>query len=375
MKILFIAPVPPPVTGHSLAAEVLLRELEKNHQVSVVNLNKKSMSEGVDSIGRIFEVLRILIAVMFRQKGKDIGYLTISESLAGNLKDIVIYMLCFFKLKNFFIHLHGGTIGKELFSRHPLLRRINGFFLKRIRGAIILGESHRQIFKDLIPAEKIHCVPNFAEDYIFLPRQKILKKFSKTRPVKIVYISGMVPGKGYLDLLEAYHLLPRSAQNQLNITFAGRFETPAAKEHFLQRIAPTPQIEYAGEVSGNLKKIIFNEAHAFILPTGYSEGQPISIIEAYASGCVVCATENGGIPDIFTNEINGFAIGEKSPAGVRSVLQHLLLKKTSLYKIAAQNRKLAESHFRLFQHLNRMVSLLTNQPSELNHPEKSYARI
>ncbi|WP_427042082.1 glycosyltransferase [Fusobacterium sp. SB021] len=45
----------------------------------------------------------------------------------------------------------------------------------------------------------------------------------------------------------------------------------------------------------------------FILPS-WDEGQPISILEAYVTGCAVITDENiGGIGDIFQNEINGIS--------------------------------------------------------------------
>ena len=85
MKILFIAPLPPPIGGHSLASKVLLDGLVKDHEVEVVDFNKDSFKEGVDSLKRIFQVVKILHDVWRRKKGTDAMYLTISESLAGNI--------------------------------------------------------------------------------------------------------------------------------------------------------------------------------------------------------------------------------------------------------------------------------------------------
>ena len=59
MKILFIAPLPPPVTGQSLASKTVLNELEKYHSVEIVNFNKGTFQQGFNSFTRIIQILKI----------------------------------------------------------------------------------------------------------------------------------------------------------------------------------------------------------------------------------------------------------------------------------------------------------------------------
>ena len=63
MKILYLAPLPPPITGHSLVSKVLLDELIKTHKVEIVDLSKDSFREGVDGFKRIFQIINILIKI------------------------------------------------------------------------------------------------------------------------------------------------------------------------------------------------------------------------------------------------------------------------------------------------------------------------
>ena len=99
MKILFIAPLPPPITGQSLASKVFLDELVKSHTVEVINLSKESYKHGVTSFKRIIQVVALLKEVLHKRENADIIYFTISESFAGNLKDILIYLICFKSLR------------------------------------------------------------------------------------------------------------------------------------------------------------------------------------------------------------------------------------------------------------------------------------
>jgi len=93
MKILFIAPLPPPITGHSLAAQVFLDNLSNTSELDVVNLSKQSFKGGANNYKRFFEIGFLLKQIFEKNKSKDLIYLTISESIAGNIKDLFIYFI------------------------------------------------------------------------------------------------------------------------------------------------------------------------------------------------------------------------------------------------------------------------------------------
>ncbi len=131
MKILFIAPLPPPLGGHSLAAKVFLDDLATAHDVDVINLNRDSMEVGKVTFNRIFEVLNIVMQIWRKRRGIEVIYFTISESLTGNIKDLLIYLICFGSLSKMFIHLHGGSIKRCLFERYRCLMKINRVFVSR----------------------------------------------------------------------------------------------------------------------------------------------------------------------------------------------------------------------------------------------------
>lgn len=346
MNILYIAPLPPPLNGHSLAAQVFHEALVSDHALDIVNLNKKSFTQGIDSFRRIKDVLLIFLKVFKKQRHADLIYLTISESLFGNIKDLVIYLLCYRKLKNMYIHLHGGSLKKLLFDRYKVIAAINRFFLRRLAGVIILGDSHLEIFDQLVKKENIYIVPNFSQEYLFLSDAEVVDKFNHLQPVHMVFISNMIEEKGYLDILEAFLKLTPTEQAFFQIDFAGRFDADHKKENFLAKIKSIKQIKYHGEVNGAEKKHLFAAAHLFCLPTSFFEGQPISILEAYAAGCVVLATRMGGIGDIFQDAVNGFEISTRSPDAVKQIFERVLSNKDKLLSIARHNKKIAEEKYK-----------------------------
>jgi glycosyltransferase involved in cell wall biosynthesis len=346
MKVLLIVPLPPPVTGHSLVSQAVLDGLRGAHETEVVNLSVGSLNDGRITAQRIVEVGKVLAAVWRKKGWADAVYFTISESRAGNLKDLFIYLLCIGRLSRVFVHLHGGTIGRELFDRRPLLRCINGAFIKRLGGVIISGPSHLDIFAGMIDPRRVHVVPNSAEDQLFVSERDIVDKFANTRPLRVLYISSMTPQKGCLDLVEAWLGLGHQVRSRIQLDFAGKFDCDSDRAMFLGRIAGVEGVRYHGLVDSEHKRSLFAKAHVFCLPTRMFEGQPISILEAYASGCVVFTTGQRGIRDVFSDGANGFEVLEQSPASIAAVLTSAADDIDRLRQMALANRRTAGERYR-----------------------------
>ena len=358
MKVLLIAPFPPPVTGHSLASQVLLSGLAGVHESAVVNLSVGSLHDGRITARRIREVGKVLLNVWRQKRWAYAIYFTISESRAGNLKDLLIYLACAGRLGRMFVHLHGGTIGRELFERYPAWRRINGVFIRRLAGVIISGPAHLEIFTGMIDRERIHMVPNCAEDELFVAEEDVLNKFSETSPLRVLYLSSMSPEKGYLDLAEAWFRFSPEQRREIQLGFAGRFESDAHRRSFEARIAGAPGIRYHGLVTPQEKCRLFKQAHVFCLPTQMFEGQPISILEAYAAGCVVMTTVQRGSLDVFTDGVNGFELVAGSVESIAATLSRLPNAVERLEQMAVSNRRMAGERYRTTTYTAALTRIL-----------------
>lgn len=357
MEILFIAPLPPPVTGHSLAAQVLLESLAGKHRLEVVDLSAESRHDGSVSWRRIVQVARVLRDVWRKRPRTGIIYLTISESLAGNIKDLLIYQLCSGNLSSMFIHLHGGSIGRELFERRAWLRNLNARFISRLGGVIVTGPAHVPIFAGMIAAERVHVVANFAQDYLFLSPEAIADKFASADPLRVLYLSSMTQMKGCDELADAYLALDHTTQQHLLIDFAGKFDSEAQRLRFERKIAGVDAMRYHGIANPEQKQRLFAQAHVFCLPTAHFEGQPISILEAYASGCVVLATGQSGIRDVFTDAVNGFEIA-KSAESIAARLRELIASAAALAPMALANRQLAGNRYTATKYEGALTDIL-----------------
>lgn len=363
MKILFIAPIPPPINGQSKASKVLLDFLrEKKYDLSVINLSKNSLKNGFSSLRRALDIFTILIEVWKKRKNNDIIYLSLAESFLGNIRDLFIYSICYKSRERIFIHMLGGAGMKEILESKGLQQMINAFFIKRIAGVIVEGSVNFQFFSNVINGEKIHIVPNFAEDFLFVNDQEIKAKFLDKKIIQILYLSNLIPGKGYDELADAYIQLQEASKKHVNIVFVGGFESQESENEFLTKIENHNGLKYLGKfIDGEKKRELYCQSHVFCLPTYYPfEGQPISILEAYATGCVVITSNHSGIPFIFSDKENGFIVEKKSIKSIKNAIENVLEYKNQLEEIAFNNRNEALAKYRTSIYQKTLIEIFND---------------
>ena len=208
----------------------------------------------------------------------------------------------------------------------------------------------------MVNQKNIFIAQNFVENYLFIDNLPS-EKFKNFKKVKVLYLSNMDQKKGYLDLLISIEKIIKSFPNSFEFNFAGSFSNKKEEENFVARIKPYSSINYHGFVDGSRKKHLLLDSHIFCLPTRYFEGQPVSILEAYACGCAVLTTSKPGILDIFENNINGYLIKEKSPNSIKRNLIKLMKNKSVLRKFSRNNFNIAINNHKQEQYCKKIESL------------------
>lgn len=360
MKILFIAPIPPPLNGQSLAASLIYFKLKDLYDVFLVNISKVKREVNIfDNFVRGLSVIYFFFQIQ-KNKKSDLIYLTLSESYGGNLKDIVIYALCFQNLDKMVVHMLGGAGLKKILEKDNIISTCNKFFLKKLKGVVVEGEVQAKTFSSFVPLEKIHIIPNFAEDYLFASESEILFKFSDLSPINILFLSNLINGKGYNELADAYIALDDKIKSKIKLNFVGGFHSRNDQELFFDKIDSQPGIYYLGEfINGIEKKQLYLESHIFCLPTYYPfEGQPISILEAYATGCFVITTGHSGIPQIFADKVNGIMVETQSIQSIKTALEYIVLNQNSLVEVALNNFSISQKLYKKDFFIKSIIEIL-----------------
>lgn len=309
-SILCIVPLPPPITGAAGASETIVNYLKQYHEIVIIPYQRGNLISGKFSLKQLFKIVIIGIRLKLMKRKFDIIYLVISSNFWGNLRDLFLFIMLGHRLRNkTVIHLHGGNIDRYLNKAPPLIKHLNKKMLGDVKNAIVLGETFFHIFDGYIPGDKIKIVKNYFVPDLLISERNVSKKYNDIKKINILYLSNLIKEKGYEVLLDAFLSLPESVKGKATLHFAGEIYSAHEKEMFMAKIKNNTNIFYHGIVRQKKKRNLLWDSHIFCLPTFYKyEGQPISILEAYASGCIVLTTSYGGINDIFLNNTNGLSI-------------------------------------------------------------------
>jgi glycosyltransferase involved in cell wall biosynthesis len=360
-KLLFIAPLPPPTDGQSKAsAEALKAFSELGWEIDILNIRRRHFKRTISTeIGRIFEVFLFLYKAFKYSRKADSIYFSLSESHLGNIKDLLIYILLWDKIKNVTLHMLGGTGMDKLLNKNKFTSLLNGFFMKKMNAVIVEGERGRSIFKKYFAEDKIKIINNFADDYLHSTNEEVMVKFKNIEVLNILYLSNLLQGKGYMELFNGYVKLPLSIRQQMTITFVGGFQDFNSEQEFLNLIANETDIKYLGKyIDGAEKKELYLKSHIFCLPTYYPyEGQPISILEAYATGCAVITTAHAGIPDVFNDNVNGIIVNRMDSDDITRALTELFYNKDKIQDFAFNNLLKADAIYKTKIYRDKIKSI------------------
>ena len=315
MKILLIGPLPNPVTGCSLANQVLFKGLSKKGvKVSSINMST-NFSEDIGTFafdkmfGAISKYSRIYKVLL-----NDVIYMTPGQSFLGVLKYAPFIFLAKLFSKKVVVHMHGNYLRKEFELSGNFKKQVLRSILSQANKGIVLSPLLQKNLSYFLDAKNIFSVFNFAEDYLHNSN-----KFKPFDTLNIIYLSNLMTEKGIFDVLHALQNLQKN-QIPFKAKIAGAIDRTIRGEIEILLNSLDGNVEYLGIVGGDQKKNMLEWGNVFVFPTYYQqEGQPISIIEAMTTANVVITTRHAGIPDLIDNK-NAFFVEKHNSDQVSKAL-------------------------------------------------------
>ncbi|KIL49811.1 glycosyltransferase family 4 protein [Jeotgalibacillus soli] len=362
-KILMIGPFSKQINGMTVANKMLLSGLKYKYQVEFIDTLKEVKFDNKENQGefRLLKFLKIL-KYMFKEiymvttNHYKCIYMTPGQSFYGFARFIPYMLVAIIKKQVFYLHIHGSKF-REIYDRQPKLKQfLIKFFLKRAKGIILLGDSLRFMFEGIVAQDRIFICENGVEDR-FVASPKELETKIKNKKIEekqyVLFLSNLMEDKGILTLLKASESF---SEKEILINLAGKIE-PKIEPKIMDYLNKNPEkIIYNGVVDGFRKKELLLKSDIFILPSK-DEGQPISILEAYANACSVITDENvGGIGDIFSGNINGYACDNKDYFTIVEGIKKLKFDKNSMMK----NYNYYNLYFTEKEFVGRIVDILEN---------------
>lgn len=360
-KILIIGPFPDPISGVSLANQIVNQVLvtSSSFKTSKINTSYPYFEDSVGSFSlkKVLFFLKLNIQA-FKILNNDIIYITPGQTFFGILKYAVFILIASIFQKELVIHIHGNYLGTQYKLLKGIKKKIFYFLVKRSDKGIVLSPSLLNNLTPFMSKKDIYILHNFAENYLFEEIEAL--KEENNAILKISYLSNLMEEKGIFHLLDSLKELERLHINY-EAKIAGNIDSKL-KETILEKISALKNTSYQGVVYGYEKKKLLDWSTIFVLPTFYKmEGQPISLLEAMATKNVIITTNHAGIADIVKDKVNGFLIDRQNVASITKALVYLNENKSEIEKITENNKVYASENFSIEKFKKEIINIFSQK--------------
>ncbi len=269
-------------------------------------------SEGVlKKTSRVFFDLIRFIAWMVR-RGPHAVHLNSSFGSYSFWRDAAYLALCKTAGKPVLLQYQGGKADEFLLNQASWLRSIGVRLLRTADQIAVCSEIQKKGFIPLCLERRVTVIPNMVGRNPYHPTERTAcrREFGIQGRIPVVlFVSAQFHrAKGVCELLNAVEKL----DDRIITVMAGG---GSAEEDILRRIGDEKKkgrLLLTGHLDLGRLQRLYAAADLFVLPS-YTEGLPLSVLEAMAAGLPVVATPVGGIPDAVEDGVNGYLVPVRDP--------------------------------------------------------------
>lgn len=323
IKCLMVGPGPGEKGGISAVIATYLEiGFKDNIEVKYITTYKDG-----NKLYKIFIFLRSLCNILLYMRWADIVHIHMASG-ASFLRKAIIIKIAYSFNKKIIIHQHGGAFDQFYEKAGKNRRKIIRTVFSYADRIILLSKEWKDFFvKEICNEEKATVIFNgvIVPDF---QRNNYLDK-------NILFIGRIDKKKGIYDLLDAFsEALKRD--NEIHLYIAGTGEEQKLIE-CAKRLNIEDKIELLGWVRGKEKDDIMRKCSLMILPS-YTEGMPVSVLEAMSYSMCTIVSDVGGVPQIIDDGVNGLLIKPGHPEMIEQKINFAISKPTEKMKIGQNAR-------------------------------------
>lgn len=250
-------------------------------------------------------------------------------------------------------HIHGSSIDKlyTFASERKKKLVINNY--KKCSKIIVLSKMWKDVFDEIIDANKIIVVENYS---ILHSANSKFKKSGK----EVLFLGFLSKAKGCFDIPPIVKIVSTYVPD-VKFILAGDGSKNDKKKLYdlVKEYKVENNIIFPGWVINEEKERLLEKSDLFFLPS-YSEAMPMSILEAMGYGLPIVSTNVGGIPQLVRLNENGFLIKPKDINGFSEALIKLLLNNDLMEKMGKNSLKIVSEGYSLMRHINKIRYIYEN---------------
>ncbi len=236
--------------------------------------------------------------------------------------------------------------GADIFGlQGTLFKAIKRYTLKKVSMVTVVSEALINALAEIIPPDiQPQIIPMGVDSTIFSPEKKndlIRKKYAISGPF-LLYVGRLTEKKGVRYLIDAIPgVLQKIPDAKLLIVGSGELEEEL-KEQVIS-LGLSGQIQFAGSVPNRDLPEYYAAADIFIGPSiaaksGDTEGFGLTFVEAAMSGCLVVASDIGGIRDIIQENETGFLVDPLDTRLLADKIRYALQHEEQLNQMREKSR-------------------------------------
>jgi glycosyltransferase involved in cell wall biosynthesis len=229
--------------------------------------------------------------------------------------------------------------GSDVYCPSLCIRISTKPVLQNADAILALTENMKNKLKDIYDSE-ISVVPNGIDLKEYSGEMINSDKDHKTK--NILFVGSLYPIKGVQYLIMAMKLVHDKLPDAKLILVGDGKERERLAALSIQFDIQN-YVQFVGKIPHKMVQTFMQRADVFILPS-LSEGLPNVILEAMACGLPIVASRVGGIPDIITNDVNGYLVEVKDTDDIANKIILLLQNDTLRKKLSDNNKHLVKKY-------------------------------
>jgi glycosyltransferase involved in cell wall biosynthesis len=264
------------------------------------------------------------------------------------------------------VHFHGYDASvREILDRYA--DRYRGMF-HEAAAIIVVSQAMRARLLELgAPEKKVHVNCYGVDRQMFRPTDPA------ENPPVFLAVGRFVDKKApYLTLLAFAEMLRHWPEARLRMIGDGpllgvcrSMVVGMRLEKSVDLLGPQPHEVVASEMQRARAFV----QHSIVAEDGDSEGTPVAVLEAGASGLPVVATRHAGIPDVVINEETGLLVEEHDVAGMARAMLRLACDPEEARRLGSAARHRVATHFHMEDSIHRLWQIICSCTDAAKRPE------
>lgn len=199
-------------------------------------------------------------------------------------------------------------------------------------------------------------IPGGAPDAFFAVAETPVEQME--RPY-ILCVARLHPVKGHDTLLRAFRLVKDKDTTGCRLMLAGAGELESEIREQIQELHLVDDVVMAGNVKQS-ELALMNRNAIFTVLASRSEGLPLTVIEAFAAGKTVVATDVGGVKEIVKHGVTGLLVPTDDPQALAEQMLRMLTHPDERQTMEAQAKELVSVGYTWDANADKYAALLTN---------------